>query len=183
MNSAPNKFLFFLKSLKYTPSLAKILSQWTLVYIALQHNGQSLAACRADQAERRAANAAAAAAMVRGASSSPPTSPAHPPALPRPHRNGRRRGIDGGEERILTPTADRTVAIFESLVTAPGLPTTAPSATTTAVAAAAAVSNDDVNESLELDVVPDHFVCHITKLRSRLLRVNCRRHSNSQCTP
>jgi hypothetical protein len=34
-----------------------------------------------------------------------------------------------------------------------------------------------------LDVVPDHFVCPITKLRSRWLRVNCRRHSNSQCTP
>jgi hypothetical protein len=144
---------------------------------------RSLAARRADQAERRADNAAAAAAMVCGASSSPPTSPAHPPALPHPHRNGHRRGNDGGEEHLLTPTINRTVAIFDLLAAAPGLPTMAPSATTTAAAAAAAVSNDDVNESLELDVVPNHFVCPITKLRSSWLRVNCRRHSNSQCTP
>jgi hypothetical protein len=118
---------------------------------------RSLAARRANQAERRTANAAAAAAMVRGASSSPPTLTAHPPALPHPHRNGRRHGNDGGEERLLTPTVDRTVAIFDSLAAAPGLPTTAQSATTTAAAAATAVSNDDVNESLELDGVPDHF--------------------------
>jgi hypothetical protein len=123
---------------------------------------RSLAARRANQAVRRAAKAAAAAAMVRGASSSPPTLPAHPPALPRPHRNCPHRGNDGGEEHLLTPTVDRTIAIFDSLAAAPGLPTTAPSTTTTAAAAAAAVSNDDVNESLELDVVPDDFVCPIT---------------------
>jgi hypothetical protein len=144
---------------------------------------RSLAARRANQAVRRAANAAAATAMVRGASSSPPTSPAHPPALPRPHQKGRRCGNDGGEEHLLTPTVDRTVAIFRLACGRTGLPTTAPSATTTAAAATTTVSNDDVNESLELDVVPNHFVCPITKLRSRWLRVNCRRHSNSQCTP
>jgi hypothetical protein len=87
-----------------------------------------LAARCANQAERRAANAAAAAAMVRGASSSLPTSPAHPPTLPRPHQNGCRCGNDGGEERLLTPTVNRTGAIFDSLAAAPGLPTTTPSA-------------------------------------------------------
>jgi hypothetical protein len=102
--------------------------------------------------------------MVRGASSSPPTSPAHTPALPCPHRNGHHRGNDGGEERLLTPTINRTVAIFDLLAAAPGLPITAPSATTTAAATAAATSNDDVNESLELDVVPNHYVCSITKM-------------------
>jgi hypothetical protein len=144
---------------------------------------RSLAARRANQAERRAANAAAAATMVCGAPPSPPTLSAHPPALPCPHQNGRRRGNDGGEERLLTPNVDHTVAIFDSLAAAPGLPTTAPSATTTTATAAATVSNDDVNESLKLDGVPDDFVCPITKLKSRWLRVNCRRHSKSQCTP
>jgi hypothetical protein len=79
---------------------------------------RSLAARRADQAERRAANAAAAAAMVCEASSSPPTLPAHLPALPRPHQNGCHRGNDGWEERLLTPTIDLMVAIFNSLVAA-----------------------------------------------------------------
>jgi hypothetical protein len=40
----------------------------------------------------------------------------------------------------------------------------APSATTTTAATATAVSNDNVNESLELDVVPNHYVCPITKM-------------------
>jgi hypothetical protein len=82
---------------------------------------RSLAARRADQAERRAANAAAAVAMVRGALSSPLTLPAHPPSLPHPHQNGRHRGNDGGEEHLLTPTVNRTVTIFDSLAAAPGL--------------------------------------------------------------
>ena len=92
---------------------------------------RSLVACHAEQVERRAANAATAAAMVCGASSSPPLLPAHPPVLPHPCQNGRRHGNGNGEEHFFTPTVDRTVTIFDSLVAASGLPTTAPPATTT----------------------------------------------------
>ena len=115
---------------------------------------RSLVARRAEQAERRAANAAVAAA--------PPLSPAHPPVLPRPRRNGCRRGNGDGEERLLTPTVDRTVAIFDSLVAASGLPTTAPSATTTIAATTTApAGNDNVDEFLKLNKIPDHFVCQV----------------------
>jgi hypothetical protein len=69
-----------------------------------------------------------------------------------------------GKSVFLPPPSTEWSQFFDSLVAAPGLPTTAPSATTTAAATAAAVSNDDVNESLELDVVPNHYVCPITKM-------------------
>ena len=108
---------------------------------------RSLVARRAEQAERRAANAAVAAA--------PPLSPAHPPVLPRPRRNGCRRGNGDGEERLLTPTVDRMVAIFDSLVAASGPPTKASSTTATIVATTTApAGNDDVDESLELNKFP-----------------------------
>ena len=126
---------------------------------------RSLVACRAVQVERRAANAAAATAMVRGASSSPPLLPAHPPALPCPKQNGCHHGNGDGEERLLTPIINRTVAIFELLLAASGHPTTALSVTTTIAATTTApAGNDNINESLKLNEIPDHFVCPITKM-------------------
>ena len=116
---------------------------------------RSLVARCAEQAERRAANAAMAVAMVCGASSSPPLLPAHHPVLPRPSQNGCRRGNGDGEERLLTPTVDRMVAIFDSLVAASGPPTMASSTTATIVATTTApAGNDDVDESLELNKFP-----------------------------
>jgi hypothetical protein len=135
----------------------------------------SLADRCANQAKRRAANATAAATTIRSASSLPPTLPAHPSVPPHPPQNSHRYGNDNGKEHLLTPTVERTATIFDLLAAKSGLPTMIPPTaaatfatanTTTIVAtattAAATANNDNVDESH--DIVPDHFVCPITKL-------------------
>jgi hypothetical protein len=115
---------------------------------------QSLGAHHAAHAKRRAANAAAAAALAtaRGDSSllSPPVSLVYPPVRPE------------GDDHLLTPTVERTVTILDLPVAASGPPTMAPSATVATAAAANTASNYIVDEFV--NIVPDHFVCPITKL-------------------